>query len=271
MSVHPSAEIHPTAIVEAGATVAAGCRIGPYCVVGGDVELGESVHLHSHVVIAGWTRIGPQTAVFPFACLGTVPQDLKYAGERTELIVGARNRIREYVTMSPGTAGGGGVTRVGDDGLYMANTHVGHDCTIGDRVIMANCVSIAGHVGIGDGAVLGGLAGVHQHVRIGQGAMIGGLAAVPADVVPYGMVAGDRAQLIGLNLVGLKRRGFGKSAINELRAAFDDMFGGEGTMMDRMRAAQQRHADNPLVAEIAEFVLGQSSRSYTLPPGRRAG
>lgn len=271
MSIHPGAEIHPSAIVEPGARIAAGCRIGPYCVVGGDVELAEGVHLHSHVVIAGWTRIGPETAIFPFACIGTPPQDLKYAGERTELVVGARNRLREYVTISPGTAGGGGLTRIGDDCLFMVHTHVGHDCTIGNRVVMANCVSIAGHVVVDDGAVLGGLAGVHQHVRIGQGAMIGGLAAVAADVVPYGMVAGDRGRLIGLNLIGLKRRGIAKGKISELRIAFETMFGGEGTLMERVRAAQERYADNPLVQEIAGFVLSETSRSYTLPPDRRAG
>jgi UDP-N-acetylglucosamine acyltransferase len=163
------------------------------------------------------------------------------------------------------------VTPIGDDVLFMANTHVGHDCTVGDRVVMANCVSVAGHVVIGDGAVLGGLAGVHQHVRIGRGAMIGGLAAVSADVVPYGMVAGERAKLIGLNLVGLKRGGFGKAAINELRAAFDTMFAGEGTMLERVQAVNDRPGENPLVDEIVEFVLGETSRSYTLPPGRRAG
>lgn len=269
MSIHPSTEIHPSAVVETGAMVASGCRIGPYCVIGPEVELGSGVHLHSHVVLAGRTTIGPETRVFPFACIGTAPQDLKFAGERTELIIGARNSIREYVTLSPGTAGGGGVTRIGDDCLFMVHAHVGHDCTIGNRVVMANSVAVAGHVQVGDGAVLGGLAGVHQHVRIGRGAMIGGLAAVAADVVPYGMVAGDRGKLIGLNLVGLKRRGVEKASINEFRAAFNVMFEGEGTLMERVRTARASHPGNPLVAEVAEFVLGESSRSYTLPPGRR--
>src|SRR5690606_28693624 len=219
-----------------------------------------------HVVLAGVTRIGAQTQVFPFAALGTAPQDLKYRGERTELVIGARNRIREYVTLSPGTTGGGGVTRIGDDNLFMAHAHVGHDCMVGNGIVMANCASLAGHVVVEDGAILGGLAGVHQFVRIGKGAMIGGLSAVSSDVVPYGMVAGERAKLIGLNLVGLKRRGRAKPEINELRAAFDAMFEAGDTLAERARAAREQHPDNPLVAEMAEFILAESNRSFTLPP-----
>jgi UDP-N-acetylglucosamine acyltransferase len=264
--IHPSAEIHSTAIVEEGARIAAGCRIGPYCVVGADVAIGAGTILHPHVVVAGWTEIGPDCVLHPFASLGQPPQDLRYRGERVELVVGARTTIREYASLSPGTPHGGGITRVGDECYFMINSHVAHDCKIGDRVIMANCVSLAGHVEIGDGANIGGLVGVHQRVRIGEGAMIGGLSAVAADVIPYGMVAGERCRLIGLNLIGLKRRQVPRAAIHELRAAFGEMFEGEGTLAERVEAASARHADNELVALIAEFVLGGSNRSFTLPP-----
>jgi UDP-N-acetylglucosamine acyltransferase len=194
-----------------------------------------------------------------------VPQDLKYAGEPVELVIGARNRIREHVTMNPGTAGGGSLTRVGDDNLFMMSTHVAHDCLIGSNVIMANNATLGGHVVIEDFAVLGGLCAVHQHVRIGRGAMIGGLAGVVADVIPYGSVMGERAHLAGLNLVGLKRRGASREEIHGLRAAFADMFEGEGTLQERVRRAEAGHADNPLVAEVAAFMTAGSARSFTVP------
>jgi UDP-N-acetylglucosamine acyltransferase len=260
-----TAEIHPTAIVAEGASIGAGCRIGPYCVLGPEVTLGEGVVLHSHVAIAGLTRIGEGTVVFPFASLGHQPQDLKYRGEPVELVIGARNTIREHVTMNPGTVGGGGVTRVGDGCLFMMSTHVAHDCSIGDGVILANNATLAGHVEVGDHVVLGGLAAVHQHVRIGRGAMIGGLAGVVADVIPYGSVVGDRAHLAGLNLIGLKRRNAARSEIHELRAAFTEMFEGKGTLQERAEAAAARHAGNPLVDEVVAFILGGSARSFTVP------
>ena len=265
MPIDPTAEIHPTAIVADGAGIGAGCRIGPYCVVGPEVTLAPGVVLYSHVAVAGRTTIGEATTVFPFASLGHQPQDLKYAGEPVALKIGARNSIREHVTMNPGTAGGGGLTRVGDGCLFMMATHVAHDCLIGDGVIMANNATLAGHVEIGDQAVLGGLCAVHQHVRIGRGAMIGGLAGVVADVIPYGSVIGERAHLAGLNLVGLKRRGAGRDDIHGLRAAFGEMFEGEGTLQDRARASAERHTGNPLVREVADFVTTGSARSFTVP------
>jgi len=265
MAIDPTAEIHPTAVIAEGADIGAGCRIGPYCVIGPEVTLGPGVVLHSHVAVAGRTTIGEGTQVFPFASLGHQPQDLKYRGEPVELVIGARNSIREHVTMNPGTAGGGGVTRVGDGCLFMMSTHVAHDCLIGDGVIMANNATLAGHVEIGDQAVLGGLAAVHQHVRIGRGAMIGGLAGVVADVIPYGSVIGERAHLAGLNLVGLKRRSAGRDDIHGLRSAFAEMFEGEGTLQERARAAAERHAGNPLVREIVDFITAGTSRSFTVP------
>lgn len=266
MPVHPSAEIHPTAIVAPGATIGAGCRIGPYCVIGAQVTLGARITLASHVVIDGITRIGDDTRIYPFASLGTAPQDLKYGGEPTELVIGARNRIREYTTMNPGTVGGGGLTSVGDDNLFMMSTHVAHDCRVGNRVIMANNATLAGHVIVEDNVILGGLAAVHQFVRLGRGAMIGGMAGVAADVIPFGSVIGDRAHLAGLNLVGLKRAGAPREQIHGLRAAFAEIFEGEGTLQSRMEAAQARRPDNPLVGEVGRFVLAESSRSFTLPP-----
>ena len=186
-----------------------------------------------------------------------MPQDLKFRGERVELIIGARNTIREHVTMNPGTAGGGGVTRVGDDNLFMMSTHVAHDCRIGNRVIMANNAALAGHCVVEDFVVIGGLAAVHQHVRIGRGAMIGGLAGVVADVIPYGSVMGERAHLAGLNLVGLKRRQAGRAEINGLRAAFGEMFAGEGNLQERVRRAGESHPGNPLVKEVVDFVTAE--------------
>jgi UDP-N-acetylglucosamine acyltransferase len=260
-------EIHPTAIVEPGAEIGPGCRIGPYCVVGPDVVLGPRVELKSHVAVAGRTRIGEASVLFPFTSIGHVPQDLKYAGEPVELVVGARNTIREYTTMNPGTAGGGGVTRVGDDNLFMMSTHVAHDCIVGSHVIMANNATLAGHCEVGDFVILGGLAAVHQHVRLGRGAMIGGLAGVVADVIPYGSVMGERAHLAGLNLVGLKRRGAERGEIHGLRAAFAEMFEGEGNFQDRVRRVAERYADNSLVTEIVGFISAETSRSFTVPAG----
>ena len=185
----PETAIHPSAIVEPGAVLGQGVRIGPFCHVGPLVRLGDGVELKSHVVVAGDTEIGPETVVFPFACIGEVPQDLKFQGERTRLVIGARNRIREYVTMNPGTAGGGGLTQVGDDGLFMACSHVAHDCRIGNHVILVNSVAVAGHCVLEDEVIVGGLSGVHQFVRIGRGAMIGALTMVTADVLPHAIPA----------------------------------------------------------------------------------
>jgi UDP-N-acetylglucosamine acyltransferase len=266
MTVDPTAEIHATAVVEPGAAIAAGCRIGPFCVIGPEVVLGPRVTLHSHVAIAGRTTIGEDTTIWPFASIGHAPQDMKYQGERTELVIGARNRIREYATMSPGTAGGGGITRIGDDSLFMMHTHIGHDCVVGNHVVMSNCATIAGHVIVEDNVVMGGMAGIHQFVRLGRGAMIGGLAGVVADVIPYGTVHGERAHLMGLNLVGLKRRNADREEIAGLRTAYQEMFEGDGTFMERVQGVADRHAGNPLVEDVVRFVTSESARSFTLPP-----
>ena len=265
MSVDPTAIVHPTAIVESGARIGAGTRIGPYCVIGPEVEIGPDCDLKSHVVVAGITRMGAGNEVFPFASIGHAPQDLKYAGERSTLEIGDRNRIREYVTVNPGTSGGGMVTRIGSDCLLMMHVHVGHDCLIGDRVILVNSVNLGGHVVIGDHAVIGGASNVHQFCRIGEGAMIGGMSGIVADVIPYGTTTGERAHLAGLNLVGLKRRGLDKAAVNELRAAYGALFEGEGTLAERIRAVEERHGANPLIRTILDFLAETGARRITTP------
>lgn len=260
-----TARIHPTAIVETGAVLGAGVEIGPYCLIGPKVRLGDNVRLHGHVAVAGNTEIGAETVVYPFASLGHPPQDLKFHGEDSRLVIGAGNQIREHVTMNPGTEGGGMLTEIGDGGLFMVGAHVAHDCRIGDKVIMANNATLGGHVTVGDHAIIGGLAAVHQFVRIGPHAMIGGMSGVEQDVIPYGLVMGERARLAGLNLVGLERRGFGRDTIRTLRSAFKAIFQGEGTLSDRLAAAEQRWADQPEIMAIIAFARSETGRSLTLP------
>lgn len=259
------AVIHPTAIVESGAKLGAEVRIGPYCIVGAGVELGHGVELISHVVVGGLTRIGPRTRIFPFASIGQPPQDLKYKGEPSRLEIGADNVIREHVTMNPGTAGGGMLTTVGDHGLFMVSSHVAHDCKIGSHVVMANNATIGGHVAIDDWAILGGLAAVHQFVRIGKHAIIGGMSGVENDVIPYGSVMGDRARLAGLNIVGLKRRGFDRDALHDIRRAFRLLFADEGTMAERLADVAELFPDNEPVMDIVRFIQSASERAICQP------
>lgn len=259
------ADIHPTAVVEPGAEIGAGCRIGPCCVVGAEVRLGDGVELLSHVAVAGRTSIGARTRIWPFASVGHQPQDLKYKGEASELIIGADCMIREHATLNPGTEGGGMVTRVGDGCLLMVGTHVGHDCQIADRVIMANNATLAGHVEIGAHAFLGGLCAVHQFVRIGAHAMVGGMSGVEKDVIPFGSVIGNRAELGGLNIIGLKRRGFDRETIHALRAAYRAIFAGAGTLHERAERAAADFPEVEAVQEIAAFIGADSSRSFCTP------
>ena len=256
--------IHPSAFIEEGAVIGQGCEIGPFCHVGPDVRLGDRVTLKSHVVVAGNTTIGEETVIFPFACIGEVPQDLKFKGESTELTIGARNRIREHVTMNTGTEGGGGVTRVGDDGLFMAGCHVALDVQIGNRVIVVNNAALAGHCIVEDDVIIGGLSGIHQFVRIGQGAIIGAVTMVTNDVIPYGLVQAPRGVLDGLNLVGLKRRGVSRLDITSLRAAFQMLAQGEGAFQDRARRLGEE-TESAYVRQIVDFVTGHSDRSYLTP------
>ena len=256
--------IHPSAVIAEGAKIGADCVIGPFCVIGEEVVLGDRVTLKSHVVVEGDTHIGDDTVVFPFAVIGGIPQDLKFDGERTRLRIGARNRIREHVTMNTGTANGGGETRVGDDGLFMAGCHIAHDAQIGDRVIVVNSSAVAGHCIIEDDVIIGGLCGVHQHVRIGQGAIIGAVTMVTKDVLPHGLVQGPRGVLDGLNLVGLKRKGVDRGDITAMRAAFQMLKDGDGTFQDRAHRLADE-SDSAYVQQMVAFILGDTDRNFLTP------
>lgn len=264
MSVDATAQIHPMAVIEEGAVIGPGVSVGPFSVIGPQVRLGAGVQIKSHVVITGRTEVGDETVIFPFAVIGEIPQDLKFRGEDTRLVIGARNRIREHVTMNTGTEGGGGVTRIGDDGLFMAGCHVAHDAQVGDRVIVVNSAALAGHCVIEDDVIIGGLSGVHQWVRIGQGAIIGAVTMVTNDVIPYGLVQGPRGVLDGLNLVGLKRRGVARADITALRAAFQMLAQGEGAFQDRARRLGEE-TESDYVRRIVAFVTAGSDRSFLTP------
>lgn len=257
-------QIHPSACVEDGAKIGEGCIIGPFCHIGPEVVLGPRVELKSHVVVTGNTVIGEDTTIFSFAVIGEVPQDLKFNGEKTRLEIGKRNRIREHVTMNAGTEGGGGVTRVGNDGLFMAGCHVAHDAIVGDRVILVNNSALAGHCVLEDDVIVGGLSGVHQWVRIGRGAIIGAVTMVTNDVIPYGLVQAPRGKLDGLNLVGLKRKGVSRADITALRAAFQMLAQGEGAFQDRARRLGSETSSD-YVREIVDFILGDTDRSFLTP------
>ena len=264
MAVHPNANIHASAVLEQGCVVGSGCTIGPFCSIGPNVVLGANVQLKSHVVVTGHTEIGDETAIFSFAVVGEIPQDLKFDGEETRLIIGKRCRIREGATLNTGTAGGGGITRVGDDCLIMTGAHVAHDAIIGNNVIMANQVAVAGHCVIADNVIIGGLSGIHQFVRIGRGAIIGAVTMVTNDVIPYGLVQSTRGQLDGLNLIGLKRSGVARADITALRAAYQALAQGEGTFQERVKLLAAE-TDSDYVREIVDFVLGNTDRSFLTP------
>lgn len=257
--------IHPTAIIADGATLGAGVRIGPYCIVGAQVTLADGVVLHSHAVVEGVTEIGEGTEIFPFASIGHRPQDKKFNGEASRLVIGKRNVIREHVTMNPGTEGGGMLTKVGDDNLFMASSHVAHDCMVGNHVILANNATLAGHVTVGDGAIIGGLSAVHQFVRIGEYAFIGGMSAVEKDVIPFGTVKGERATLDGLNLVGLKRRNVERERIHALRHVFKELFlSSEGTLAERAEKLRASYTQ-PEASALLAFVLTDTARAFCTP------
>ncbi len=259
-------QIHPTAIIEDGAVLGENIRIGPYCMVGPGVTLGDDVELVSHVVIAGRTTVGARSKVYPFVSLGHQPQDLKFSGEDTLLAIGEDNQIREHSTMNPGTAGGGGVTHVGNGCLFMMGSHVGHDCLVGNNVILANNATLAGHVEVGDHVIFGGLSAVHQWCRVGAHAFVGGLTGVEFDVIPYGSVTGDRARLAGLNLIGLKRHNVSREEIHALRHAYREVFhSDEGTLRARAEAARTMYAKFEGVQTMTSFILGDKNRRLCTP------
>jgi UDP-N-acetylglucosamine acyltransferase len=261
---------HPTAIIEDGAELGEDVVIGPYCVVGSNVKLGAGVRLVSHVVVAGDTRIGANCVIYPFASLGQPPQHLRYEGEKTRLTVGENNTIREYVTMNPGTALGCNQTIVGNNGYFMVGSHIAHDCIVGDEVIFANNATLGGHVTIGDYVMIGGLSAVQQHSRIGNYAFIGGMSGVTADVIPYGSVQGVSC-LVGLNIIGMKRRGLSREKIRDLRNAYRLLFNQESTFHERLQDIATKFIKNPEVMEIVEFIQSASSRSIVLPPSQDDG
>jgi UDP-N-acetylglucosamine acyltransferase len=265
-------DIHPTAIVESGAELGASTKIGPFCHVGRHVTLGEDVQLMSHVALAGHTTIGDGTRIFPFASIGHQPQDLKYKGEESRLVIGRNNTIREQVTINPGTEGGGMLTKIGDGCLMMVGAHVAHDCIIGNEVIMANNATLAGHVQVGDFAVFGGLSAVHQFVRVGPYAMIGGVTGVERDVIPYGSVTGDRARLSGLNIIGMQRRGFSRDEIQGLRNAYQALFESDtGTFAERVVEVGKRFAGVRPVEDVLAFIRHESSRGLVQPKSGNGG
>ena len=267
-------EIHSTAIVGAGATIADGVRIGPFCVVGPEVTIEAGAHLISHVVVDGRTRIGADATLFPFCTIGMAPQDLKYRGEPTSCEIGARTQVREHATVHRGTVTGISRTSVGTDCLLMGTVHVAHDCEIGNGVVLANNVVMGGHVTIGDNAIIGGQSAILQFVRIGRGAMIGGVTGVGGDVIPFGEVFGNRGQLCGLNLIGLKRRGLGHADIHMLRAAFRMLFHGPGLFAERLLAVRERHGAERLVSEVLQFIDAPSKRGLihaSVPDEAEAG
>ncbi len=266
-TIHPSAKIHPTAIVEQGAEIGAEVVIGPYCHLGPQVKLKDGVRLVSHVSVAGNTVLGERTLVYPFASLGHPPQDLKYDGEPSQTLIGHDTTIREYVTVQPGTKGDKMLTQVGSHCLLMVGSHVAHDCIVGNHVILANNATLAGHVQIGDYVIVGGLSAIQQHVRIGEHAIIGGMSGVEKDVIPFGMVLGERAHLNGLNLVGLKRRGFSSEVIQQLMAAYQNLFEGDKIMplVERIQKVEVDFQGSATVIELLEFMKYDSKRPLCLP------
>ena len=262
MKIHDTAIIHPSAVIQNGAKIGALCEIGPFSVIGDNVILGQKVIIKSHAVISGHTVIGNETVIFPFASIGEIPQDLKFTGEKTNLIIGKRNIIRENVTMNPGTKGGGGVTKVGNECLFMTGAHVGHDADIGNKVVVANQSAIAGHCKIHDDVIIGGLCGIHQFVRIGKGAIVGGLTMVTHDVIPYGMAAGERGSLRGLNVIGLKRKGLEKSQILKINADFKILFNSDGALKENARVMHDKDCETNEIREILNFILDNSDRSF---------
>jgi UDP-N-acetylglucosamine acyltransferase len=246
-------DIHPTAVIEAGAEIAADVKIGPYCVVGAKVSLTAGVRLHAHVVISGVTAVGENTEIFPFASIGTAPQHVRYAGEETRLEIGRDCVIREYATASPGTVAGGGLTRIGDGCMLMMGAHVAHDCQVGDGAMLVNNATLGGHCVVGEHAIVGGMAGVDR------------------DVIPYGMVLGDRAYLNGLNIVGMKRHDMPRRQIHAMRSAYQRLFSGDGTLKDRIDEVAEAFAGDDNVQRIITFLRAGSDRSIITPRSGRRG
>jgi UDP-N-acetylglucosamine acyltransferase len=263
-------DIHPSAVVDPAADIAADAAIGPYCVIGPAVTIAEGCRLVAHVHVTGHTSIGPRTKIQPFTSLGTPPQSVKYRGGPTCLVIGSDCDIREGVTMNIGTEDGGGLTEVGARCFFMAGSHVGHDCHIGSDVTVANDTVLGGHVSVGDFSVLGGQAAVHQHVRIGESAMLSGFSAIAADLIPFGFAIGQRGVLAGLNMIGMRRRGFSRADMHAARRLYRALFLGEGNFKERLEAATRDAAGQPIAEKIFEFIRAGGNRPL-LMPSRQAG
>ncbi|MDR0406694.1 MAG: acyl-ACP--UDP-N-acetylglucosamine O-acyltransferase [Holosporales bacterium] len=260
--------IHPTACVSSKAHLGEHIKIGPFCIIGDNVVLEDNIELMAHVCIEGRTKIGARTKIYPFASVGFPPQDLKYHGEPSQLLIGTDNTIREYVTMQPGTEGGGMITTIGNHCLFMAGVHVAHDCHIGNHVIMANYATLGGHITIGDYAMIGGLSAVHQFVRVGAHAMVGGMSGIERDLIPYGTAMGERAGLTGLNVIGLRRRGYSCEDIQTLQSAYEQIFEKlSGTLEERIKSARSVVPSKACVQELLGFLESPTIRSYCLPKG----
>ncbi len=253
-----TAEIHPTAVVDAAATVHPTATVGPYAIIGADVVLGEGVQVGAHAVVSGPTRVGARTVIHPHAVIGGPPQDQKHQGEPTGLEIGEDNVFREFSTANRGTVEGGGLTRIGDRNLFMAYSHVAHDCVVGSDVVMANSVALAGHVQLGDRVVMGGLAAVHQHGRVGRCAMVGGGAMVSQDVPPFTIAQGDRARIFGLNIVGLRRAGMASETVTALKAAYRELFHQGLPLRIALEDLRQSRGHVPAVLELVEFISGST-------------
>jgi len=256
--------IHKTSFVDKNAKIAKNVKIGPYCVIGPNVILDENVEIYSHVNIAGNTKIGSGTKIYPFASIGTDPQDLKFKGEKNNLIIGSNNTIREYVTINPGTESGGGTTKVGNNCLFMVSAHIGHDCKIGSNIVVANNAAIAGHVIIEDSVIIGGNSAVQQFTRIGRLAMIGGMTGVLKDVIPFGLSFGNRNYLRGINLIGLKRKKYENKKIFELDAAFKKIFSSKN-LHENLSKINGEYKENDLVAEVIKFISKDKKRPICTP------
>jgi UDP-N-acetylglucosamine acyltransferase len=257
--------IHQTAIVSQSAKVGKNVEIGPYSVIGDNVELEDDVEIMSHVCIDGYTSIGEGTKIFPFSSIGYAPQDLKYKGEKSRLIIGKRNVIREYVTMHPGTEDDAMKTIVGDNNLFMISVHVAHDCVIGNNIVMGNNATLGGHVKIGDDVIIGGLVAIHQRVRIGRNAIIGGMSGVERDVIPYGAVKGERAYLYDINIIGLRRANVDRQEVLLLKKAYDTVFSRKNTISENIEEVEQSIKGAPCVDRLIEFMKMDTDRSFCLP------
>ena len=256
--------IHKTAIVDPKAKISSSVNVGPYSIIGPNVEIGKDTYINSHVSIAGHTKIGKNNKIYPFASIGNDPQDLKFKGEISSLEIGDNNKIREYVSINPGTDGGSGVTKIGNNCLFMVSSHVAHDCNIGNNIVVVNNVAIGGHVHIEDNAIIGGNSAVHQFIRIGKFAMIGGMCAVIRDVIPYGLVHGNRSILQGINLIGLRRNNISNQDITLLSNAYKKLFKSEN-LSENLKNLSDDFKKNNLVMEILEFIQRDKKRPICTP------